>query len=411
MRLLHVSDWHLGRQTYGVSRAADHDKVIGEIIELARTHRPHLIVHSGDLFDGLRPPYLELDRGVSALQELAAIAPVVVVAGNHDSPALFRLFDRLLGPDAPIRFIDHARRPEDGGILEFPGEGNQAIRLAPLPFVHANRLVEQFEEPETWMAQYADRIGIIESALRRGLEDGYDPGRHVLLYAAHLFVGGATFSRSERPLHVSDQYASRLEAVPTVSYAAFGHIHKPQALPGTVVGRYAGSPIALDFGEEDESKVAVLVEARPGRPAVIETLDLSGGRPLRRIQGTLEEIAQLAPEVGDALCLVTVRSIDPITNLADQLAELLPSATILEAIPDVASQRLTVLDTTTLPSGGEPTFRELFRDFLADRGTRGSEADRVMRAFGVLLDAVETESPPVFPELVALEARQPKGTP
>jgi exonuclease SbcD len=404
MRLLHVSDWHLGRQTYGVSRAADHEKVTGEIIELARTHRPHLIVHSGDLFDGLRPPYAELDRGVSALQELAAIAPVVVVAGNHDSPALFRLFDRLLGPGAPIRFVDRARRPGDGGILEFPGEGDEAIRLAPLPFVHANRLVEQFEEPETWMAQYADRIGVIESAMRRGLEEGYDPGRHVLLYAAHLFVGGATFSRSERPLHVSDQYASRLEAVPTVSYAAFGHIHKPQALPGTVVGRYAGSPIALDFGEEDESKVAVLVDARPGRPAVVETLDLSGGRPLRRIQGTLEEIAQLAPEVGDALCLITVRSVDPITNLADQLAELLPAATILEAIPDVASQRLTVLDTTTLASGAEPTFRELFRDFLADRGTRGSEADRVMRAFGVLVDAVETEAAPVFPELVALEA-------
>src|SRR5438874_7469775 len=119
MRLLHVSDWHLGRQTYGVSRAADHDKVIGEIIELARTSRPHLIVHSGDLFDGLRPAYTELDRGVSALQELAAIAPVVAVAGNHDSPALFRLFDRLLGPDAPIRFVDRARRPEAGGVLGF----------------------------------------------------------------------------------------------------------------------------------------------------------------------------------------------------------------------------------------------------------------------------------------------------
>ena len=116
-----------------------------------------LFVHSGDLFDGLRPAYTELDRGVSALQELAAIAPVVAVAGNHDSPALFRLFDRLLGPDAPIRFVDRARRPEAGGVLEFPGEGDEIVRLAPLPFVHANRLVEQFEEPETWMAQYADR--------------------------------------------------------------------------------------------------------------------------------------------------------------------------------------------------------------------------------------------------------------
>lgn len=399
MRLLHVSDWHLGRQTYNVPRAADHDKVIGEILDLARATRPHLIVHSGDLFDVQRPAYADLDRGVTALQELGGIAPVAVVGGNHDSPALFRLFARLLGPDSAIRFVDRARPPEDGGILEYPGNDDEVIRLAPLPFVHANRLVEQFEEPETWMAQYADRIGVIEAALRRGLEDGYDPRRHVLIYAAHLFVGGATFSRSERPLHVSDQYASRLEAVPTVSYAAFGHIHKPQALPGTVVGRYAGSPIPLDFGEEDESKVAVVVDAQPGRPAVVETHDLSGGRALRRIEGTLDEIARMAPEVGDALCLVTVRSVDPINNMADQLAELLPDATILEAIPDIASQRLTILDAASAQSATEPTFRDLFRDFLADRGTRGAAADSVMRAFGTLLDAVETESPPAFPEI------------
>jgi len=404
VRLLHVSDWHLGRRTYNVSRAADHDRVLAEILDLARATRPQLIIHSGDLFDAQRPGYPDLERGVSALQELSALAPVVVVAGNHDSPALFRLFARLLGTNGGISFVDRARPPDDGGILEFPGDRDEVVRLAPLPFVHANRLVEQFEEPETWMAQYADRIGLIEAVLRRGLEDGYDPGRHVLIFAAHLFVGGATFSRSERPLHVSDQYASRLEAVPTVSYAAFGHIHKPQALTGTVVGRYAGSPIALDFGEEDETKVAVTVDARPGRPAVVETHELSGGRALRRLERTLDDIARLAPGVGDALCLVTVRSVDPIANLTDQLAELLPEATILETYEDVASRRLAVLDVASAPVGGEPTFRELFRDFLADRGTRGAAADRVMETFGALLDAVETEELPVFPEVARLEA-------
>lgn len=407
MRLLHVSDWHLGRQTYNVSRASDHDRVIAEILELARATRPHLIIHSGDLFDAQRPGYADLDRGVSALQELSALAPVVVVAGNHDSPALFRLFARLLGPDSAISFVDRARPPDDGGIVELPGEGDEVVRLASLPFVHANRLVEQFEEPETWMAQYADRIGVIETVLRRGLEDGYDPRRHVLLFAAHLFVGGATFSRSERPLHVSDQYASRLEAIPTVSYAAFGHIHKPQALPGTVVGRYAGSPIALDFGEENERKVAVTIDARPGRPPVVETHELSGGRALRRLEGTLDDIARLAPEIGDSLCLVTVRSVDSIPNLSDQLAALMPDATILETYEDVASHRLTVLDVASAPSGSEPTFRDLFRDFLADRGTRGVAADRVMETFGVLLDAVESEAPPTFPETIRLEASAP----
>src|SRR5581483_5931490 len=183
MRLLHISDWHLGRMTYRHSRAPDHDAVLEETIG-----------------------YAEMRRGIDALQALAAIAPVVVVAGNHDSPALFRLFNRLQGEDRRIHFIDQARPPEDGGVLEFEGPGDEVIRLAPLPFVHANRMVERFEDPSTWMTTYADRIHLIEDALGRGLRDGYDPSRHILLFAAHLYVTGAHFSDSERSLHVSDTY-------------------------------------------------------------------------------------------------------------------------------------------------------------------------------------------------------------
>ena len=114
---------------------------------LAQETKPHLIIHSGDLFDGPRPSYDDLSLGVSALQRLAAVAPVVVVCGNHDSPALFRLFTQLLGDGAPVRFVDVARVPEAGGILEFAGDRDEQIRLTTLPFIHANRLVTGFEDP------------------------------------------------------------------------------------------------------------------------------------------------------------------------------------------------------------------------------------------------------------------------
>src|SRR5688572_2948832 len=130
MRLLHTSDWHLGRTTYNVSRRPDHEAVIDEIVDIAAEIRPHLIIHSGDLFDGIRPSYEDLTLGVTALQRLAGHAPVVVVCGNHDSPALFRLFNQLLGAAAPIRFVDVARLPDQGGILEYPGAGTERIRLA-----------------------------------------------------------------------------------------------------------------------------------------------------------------------------------------------------------------------------------------------------------------------------------------
>lgn len=405
MRLLHISDWHLGRVIYNCSRAPDHDEVIAEIVQIARDFRPHMICHTGDLFDGFRPSYIELARGIDALQTLAGIAPVAVVCGNHDSPALFRLFATLLGRDSKIRFVDKARLPADGGVLEFSGEGDELARLAPLPFVHGNRLVEHFEDPATWMATYADRVHVIEESLGRGLADGYDPARHVLFFAAHLFVSGAVFSKSERPLHVTDTYASRLERIPQVSYAAFGHIHRPQALPGTsLVGRYAGSPISLDFGEEGEEKVVVLVEAEPGRPAKVTTTPLSGGRPLRRLNGTLEELQRLAPSVGRALCLVTVQTEDPVSNLDDRMHELLPDAVLLQVTEDCATRRLTVLQSADITDQAEPSFSEMFRSYLGEQGTRGAQANRVMSMFEDFIAAVEQEQEPSFPEIETLEA-------
>ena len=77
MRLLHVADWHLGRVTYNRSRAEDHDEVLREIEHLARDAKPDVIIHAGDVWDAIRPSYLELGRGVDALKALAGIAPLV----------------------------------------------------------------------------------------------------------------------------------------------------------------------------------------------------------------------------------------------------------------------------------------------------------------------------------------------
>src|SRR5206468_10923832 len=139
-------------------------------------------------FDQARPAYPDMVRGITALQELAAIAPVVVLCGNHDSPALFGLFRQMLGTDSAIRFIDKARRPDEGGILYFDAAAGDVVRLAPLPFIHANRMVDAFEDPARWMADYADRVHLIESALARGLASGFDNRRDVAIFAAHLHV-------------------------------------------------------------------------------------------------------------------------------------------------------------------------------------------------------------------------------
>jgi DNA repair protein SbcD/Mre11 len=410
MRLLHVSDWHIGRQTYRCSRVPDHEAALEEIVELARDTRPHLVLHTGDVFDGFRPGYAEMAFAVEALEELAALAPVVVIAGNHDSPALFRLFDRLQGSDPRIRFVDRVRPRHDGGVLDLSGADDEVVRIAFLPFVHANRMVDRFEDATTWTATYSERIQRIEEELERGLAAGYDASRHVLLFAAHLYVSGARFSGSERPLHVSDAYATRLRRLPNVSYAAFGHIHLPQPLPRRVTGRYAGSPIPLDFGEERERKEVVLVEAEPGQPAVVTPVTLEGGRPLRTIVGTPDEVRAAAPAVGDALCRVTVCTDEPIPDLAALVSELLPAATVVEVNEDCTATRLEVVEATVTEADAEPGFRELFRAYLAERGTRGAQANRVLRTFETLVQAVETEELARLPDLDELLLERVRGS-
>ena len=98
MRLLHTSDWHLGHVFHGHSREEDFDAVLAEIVAIAQESKPDLIVHSGDLFHSSRPPVRDLFRAMRTLRELAAIAPTVVVAGNHDSPDHLEFLHFLSGP-------------------------------------------------------------------------------------------------------------------------------------------------------------------------------------------------------------------------------------------------------------------------------------------------------------------------
>jgi exonuclease SbcD len=409
VRLLHTADWHLGRSLIGHPRDEDIRAAIEEIVGIAREERPDLVLHAGDVFDGLRPGYDDLRWGMDALRELAAVAPTVIIAGNHDAPALFSLLDRLLGPDSRLRFVDRARPPDAGGIIELPGPHDEVVRIAPIPFIHANRIVPLLEDPATWMTSYADRVDRVQQALVGGLVQGYDPSRHVLVLVAHLFVTGAQFSTSERQLTVTDVYATHAERLPQVSYAAYGHIHRPQRLPGAVAGRYAGSVVPLDFGEAGERKEVVIVDAEPGRPARVETRPLSAGRPLRRIEGTLTEIQALAPSVGRSLCTVVVKTETVTPDLSQRVAELLPEAVLLNVQEDCAATRVRVLTEADAAPDREPTFPELFREFVGVRGTRAGSADRVSRYFDDLLAMVAEEEPAGLSDVAELERRAETG--
>ena len=251
------------------------------------------------------------------------------------------------------------------------------------------------EHPASWLRSYADRVQLMEAALGHELAAKFDPSRDVNIFAAHLYVSGATFDRSEKPIHISDVYATTVTAIPPVSYAAFGHIHKPQPLPGgTVTGRYAGSPIPLDFGERDEVKTVVLVDVEPGRPAVVEPVNLAAGRPLREFTGTLDQLSGLAPGWGNALSKLIIHTETPTPDLSDRVARLLPAAVLCDVTEICAASQLAPVEETVASTAAEPQLPELFREFLTAGVTAGADAQAVAAEFTDLLYALDEESPP-----------------
>jgi exonuclease SbcD len=397
MKLLHVSDWHLGRMSGNEPREQDHRAVLDEIDAIAKDLGPDLILHTGDLFDTARPAVPDLRLASDALFSLGKLAPVVVLLGNHDSQPLFRLLGHLFGDERHVTFVDQPRPPDAGGILTLGTSSGETIRLACVPFVSATRALTTFGDPGGWASGYSDRIRQIQSALGRGLVAGHDGAREILLFAAHLHVEGALFSGSEKKLHVGDAYATQVSQLPQVAYAAFGHIHRPQALPSSnVTGRYAGSPLALDFGEAAEEKSVVVVECTPGRPARVETIPLTKGRRLVRVEGSLDEIAAQKDKLHGVLAQIRVVTETRIDRLADRLHDLLPGTVIVDAwdvVPGQDQHRV-----SRPAAGDEPGLRELFHAYLDDVPTLRAGRDRAKAVFEELLSAEEGERTATFDE-------------
>ncbi len=380
MRILHTADWHVGRMLRGSSRIEEHEAVLGEVVRVARDRAVDLVLVAGDLFDAAAPPP-EAERVVyRALLDLAETAPVVVVAGNHDS-------DRRLAAVAPLLervkvfTRAHVARPEAGGVLEVATRSGEVARVACLPFLSQRYVVRACDlmalGADEAAQRYDDRIRRIVAALTDGMGGGT-----VNLLVAHLFVAGAQPAGGERGAHVAAEYAVSPAAFgPHLSYVALGHLHRLQRVPAACPVWYAGSPLQLDFGEETNRPGVLLVEVSPGLPARVEAVPLGAGRRLVTVCGRLDELRRMAGTVQGAWLRVVVRE-PRRPDLAEEVRRLLPEAVeVLVEAPRRAEGPARAARTEASPG-------ELFRAYLREQGACD---DRVAALFDTLYEAVLAE--------------------
>jgi DNA repair protein SbcD/Mre11 len=371
VRILHTSDWHVGRTIRGRSRVEEHRSVLAEIAGLAADRRVDLVLVAGDLFDHAAPTAEAESVVYRALLDLAEVAPVVVVGGNHDHP-------RRLEAVAPLLELGRVRvgsvpsPPERGGLVEIPG---LPVRIALLPFVSQRGIVRaeqlmSFDADEHGGA-YADRLGrVIEQLCRPMTADT------VNVALAHVSVHGAEVVGSERRAHVFGYALPALAFPGSLSYVALGHFHRRQRVPAPAPTWYSGSPLQLDFGEAGDRKGVLVVDAEPGLPVAVEEVDLHRGVPLVVLQGTLEQVAAAAGSIGEAHVKVELE--EPArAGLADEVRRLVPGAVDVALVapePPVPDRD------RELRAGRDP--HELFVEYLRSRGV---EDDRLVVLFDELL--------------------------
>lgn len=308
MRILHTSDWHVGKRLGRHDRMDEHAAALAEVERVAAEREVDLVLVSGDVWDRPVPPMDALTLGLQTLVRLGRSRPVVAVAGNHDSPELFEALAPLLRPQG-VFLIGSIRRPDRGGILG-PEELGLPALVACFPFLREGRVVDFMKDTGEWYGDYATRVASLTAAYNAALVERAGD-ELVPLLVAHFMVNGVTIDkaapRGERELHMGDAYAATPHAIPAgPQYVAMGHIHAPQAVPGAPVpAEYAGSLLSLDFGEAGEQKRVVIVEARPGELATVESVPIDAGRPLIRASGTLDEL-MARDDLDDAFLDLTV---------------------------------------------------------------------------------------------------------
>jgi DNA repair protein SbcD/Mre11 len=377
VKLLHTSDWHVGKAMRGQSRADEHEAVLGEITRIAADEAVDVVLVTGDLFETSAPsPESEAIVYRHLLALAATGAKVVVIAGNHDNPRRLAAVTPLLELGQVTLLAEPARSTE-GGVLRFTTDAGQAVNLALLPFVSQRGIVRADDlmggQAVDHSATYAERLRRLVGHLTEGL----DGGDAVNLLAAHAMVAGGVLGGGERSAHTIFQYALPASAFPAgLHYVALGHLHRTQEVPAACPAWYAGSPLQLDFGEEADHKAVLVVEAEPGSPAHVRPVTLAAGRNLRTLKGSLLELRAWAGDVGDDWLRVEVD--EPArAGLADEVREILPNAVQVSARPVEA------------PDGRAGAARlgrspdELFAEYLAEQDVAD---DRLVALFRELHD-------------------------
>ncbi|MFE0106144.1 exonuclease SbcCD subunit D [Streptomyces sp. NPDC059009] len=314
MRLLHTSDWHLGRAFHRVNMLGAQAEFIGHLVATVREREVDAVVVSGDVYDRAVPPLAAVELFDDALHRLAELqVPTVMISGNHDSARRLGVGAGLIGRAGIHLRTDPAGCGEPVVLADTHGD----VAFYGLPYLEPALVKSEFE------VKKAGHEAVLGAAMERVRADlaARAPGtRSVVL--AHAFVAGGEASDSERDITVGGVSAVPSGVFDGVDYVALGHLHGCQRVTERV--RYSGSPLAYSFSEADHRKSMWLVDLDGAGAVTAERIDCPVPRPLARIKGELDQLLD-DPELTahedawvEATLTDPVRPDEPMARLAER---------------------------------------------------------------------------------------------
>lgn len=315
MRILHTSDWHVGRTFHGVDLLADQARALAEIAEIVRRENVDAVVIAGDLYDRSVPSSDAVRACNRALVDIRdAGAVIVATSGNHDSPARLgagadfaaagglHMFTTIAGIAEPVELSD----------------GQGPVLFYGIPYLEPDVCRRELGLPGA--RTHADVLGAAMDRVRADVDGRPEGARSVVL--AHAFVVGGESTGSERSISVGGAETVAAGVFSGVDYVALGHLHSPQVIDDSV--RYSGSPLPYSFGERTHRKGVWLVELDAAGLAEVRLIELTPVRGLTQLTGTLAELledpahADAEADYVSAVLTDDVRPVDSMRKLQDR---------------------------------------------------------------------------------------------
>lgn len=351
MKLIHLSDLHLGKRVNGFSMLEDQTLILEQILAVIDAESPDAVLIAGDVYDRTTPPAEAVRLFDDFLVKLAARGtPVIVISGNHDSAERLSFGARLMeGSGVTIAPV------YDGTVTPVTlSDTFGTVRIWPLPFLRRAHVQRYF--PETELRTETEAIAAVIDRMAPDTEQ-----RNVLV--AHQFVTGARQCDSEE-LQVGTADGVDANVFDPFDYVALGHLHGAQSVTRETV-RYCGTPLKYSFSEKDQVKSVTVVELGAKGETRIRTIALNPRHDLRELRGNYDALTLRENYAGtateDYLSIVLTDEQD-VPDALEKLRVIYPN--IMQLRYDNTRTRADALiDGAALDDRREPL--ELFADFYA----------------------------------------------